>query len=60
MKTPGASTSCHDAETDQKPPAIFLMDPTASGRTSVALTLIKQLPLEITERRGQSYLYRIL
>ena len=29
------------------PPAIFLMGPTASGKTAVAVALINQLPVEI-------------
>jgi len=31
----------------QLPPAIFLMGPTASGKTAVAVELVKQLPVEI-------------
>ena len=34
-------------ETDQNPPAIFLMGPTASGKTGVAVELVQRLPLEI-------------
>lgn len=36
------------ADTTQRlPPAIFLMGPTASGKTQVAVELVQQLPLEI-------------
>ena len=31
----------------QKPPAIFLMGPTASGKTALAMTLYHQLPVEL-------------
>ncbi len=37
-----------DSQTGQAtPPAIFLMGPTASGKTAVALELVKHLPVEI-------------
>jgi tRNA dimethylallyltransferase len=36
-----------EADDAQLPPAIFLMGPTASGKTAVALELSKQLPVEI-------------
>ena len=32
---------------DERPPAIFLMGPTASGKTAVAARLAAQLPVEI-------------
>jgi len=35
------------SETDQLPPVIFLMGPTASGKTGVAVELVQRLPLEI-------------
>jgi tRNA dimethylallyltransferase len=34
-------------QADQHPPAIFLMGPTASGKTGVAVELVQELPLEI-------------
>ena len=36
-----------EADVSQLPPAIFLMGPTASGKTAVALELSKHLPVEI-------------
>jgi tRNA dimethylallyltransferase len=33
--------------TDTLPPAVFLMGPTASGKTALAAALVKRLPLEI-------------
>ncbi len=35
------------ADVNQPPPAIFLMGPTASGKTSVAVELAQRLPVEI-------------
>lgn len=32
---------------DQRPPAIFLLGPTASGKTDLAISLLEQLPCEI-------------
>ena len=32
---------------DQRPPAIFLLGPTASGKTDLAVSLVEQLPCEI-------------
>ena len=32
---------------DKRPPAIFLLGPTASGKTDLAITLVEQLPCEL-------------
>ena len=36
-----------DLETDQRPPVIFLLGPTASGKTDLAIQLCKVLPCDI-------------
>lgn len=37
----------HPAKPDARPPAIFLMGPTASGKTDLAIALCERLPCEI-------------
>jgi tRNA dimethylallyltransferase len=42
-----APAMVHDTRTEQQPPAILLMGPTASGKTGVAVELVRTLPCEI-------------
>jgi len=50
---PGAAVNCEPRSAirnrmhDQRPPAIFLMGPTASGKTAFAVELVQRWPLEI-------------
>ena len=37
----------HSSDTRVSPPSIFLMGPTASGKTDLAVELVQRLPLEI-------------
>jgi len=44
------------SETDQLPPALFIMGPTASGKTDLAISLMDYLPVElISVDSGQIY-----
>ncbi len=51
--TPGARVNCDPPSAirnqmhDQRPPAIFLMGPTASGKTAFAVELVQRWPVEI-------------
>lgn len=42
-----ASSVKHQASSEQRPPVVFLMGPTASGKTGLAVELVQRLPLEI-------------
>lgn len=39
--------ACSGADADSRPPAVFLMGPTASGKTALAVELAQRLPVQI-------------
>ncbi len=46
-KRSAGPATVHDTRAQQQPPAILLMGPTASGKTGIAVELVRRLPCEI-------------